>query len=248
MKTTLTKELALIALTLTSGTVTANQAAKTPAELAIEQINECIDGLFKDDFEPPQVDYELNSSKEKILYLATKWGSRDNTISIMVNISSIGNSARKEIIMMQKGQSSDEPPPPAAKVKEYLGKVFEECPPQQEDYECADAVVERFNGIEQIVRRNPEYHNVTVEKYKSNEQVFRASKQVRVGIDDYYLILNGTTNHKSFEWRSFLPLTSAAVEEILHNPPPRVANYGSDIRKLPACMEKIDSHIRVVPR
>jgi len=150
--------------------------------------------------------------------------------------------------MTQNGQSKDELPAPAPKVKEYIGKVFEECPPEKEDYDCADAVIERFNGIEQIVRRNLEYPYVTVEKYTSNEQSFRASKEVRIGIDDYYLVLNGATDHKSFEWRTLRPLTPTAVEEVLHNPPPRVAKNGSDIRKLQACMENITPHIRIIPR
>ena len=160
----------------------------------------------------------------------------------------VGRSAVKEMIITQNGQSSDEPPPTAAKVKEYIGKVFEECPPQKEDYDCADAVIDRFNGIEQIVRHNLEYPNVTVEKYTSNEQSFRASKEVRNGIDDYQLTLNGATDHKSFVWRTLRPLTPTAVEEVLHNPPPRVAKNGSDIRKLQACMENITPHIEIIPR
>jgi len=115
--------------------------------------------------------------------------------------------AIKEMIITQNGESNDELPAPAAKVKEYIAKVFEECPPEKEDYDCADAVIERFNGIEQIVRHNLEYPNVTVEEYKSNEQIFRASKDVRNGIDDYHLILNGATDHKSFGWRTLRPLT-----------------------------------------
>jgi hypothetical protein len=150
--------------------------------------------------------------------------------------------------MTQNGQSNDELPAPAAKVKEYIAKVFEECPPEKEDYDCADAVIERFNGIEQVVRHNLEYPNVTVEEYTSNEQSFRASKDVRNGIDDYHLVLNGATEHKSFGWRTLRPLTSAAIEEVLHNPPPRVAKNGSDIRKLQACIENIAPLIRIIPR
>ena len=176
--------MALVALILTSGPVTADQTAKTTAQLAIEQFNECADSLFKDEFESAEIDYELSLNKEAVLFLSAKWGSRDNTITILTRIRSIGSSAVKEMIMTQNGESNDELPPPAAKVKEYIAKVFEECPPEKEDYDCADAVIERFNGIEQVVRHNLEYPNVTVEEYKSNEQTFRASKDVRTGIDD----------------------------------------------------------------
>src|SRR5215475_8239550 len=78
--------------------------------------------------------------------------------------------------------------------------------------------------------------------------VQRASKDVRVGIDDHHLVLNGATEHKSFGWRTLRPLTPTAVEEVLHNPPPRVAKNGSDIRKLQACIENIAPHIRIIPR
>jgi hypothetical protein len=113
---------------------------------------------------------------------------------------------------------------------------------------CADAVTERFNGIEQVVRQNLEYPDVTVEKYTSNEQVFRASKEVPRGVDDYSLVLNGATDHKSFGWRTFRPFTPAAVEEVLHNPPPRIAKNGSDIRKLQTCMENVVPNLRIIPR
>jgi hypothetical protein len=248
MKKTLTKITALVAFALTSGTVTAAQTTKTTAQLAIEQFNECADSLFKDEFEPSEIDYVLSLDKEVVLFLSAKWSSRDNTITILMRIRSVGRSAVKEMIITENGRSNDEPPPTAAKVKEYIGKVFEECPPEKEDYDCADAVTERFNGIEQIVRHNLEYPRVTVEKYTSNEQSFRASKEVRNGIDDYYLILNGATDHKSFGWRTLRPLTATAVEEVLHNPPPRVAKNGSDIRKLQACIENITPHIRIIPR
>jgi hypothetical protein len=241
---TLTRITALVAFALTSGTVT----AKTTAQLAIEQFNLCADGLFKGEFEPAEIDYELSLNKELVLFLSAQWSSRDNTMTVLTRVRSIGRSAVEEIIITQNGRSNDELPPTAAKVKEYIGKVFAECPPEKEDYDCADAVIERFNGIEQIVRHNPEYPNVTVEKYTSNEQRFRAFKDVRNGIDDYYLILNGATDHQSFEWRTLRPLTSAAVEEILHNPPPRVAKNGSDIRKLQACVENITPHIEIIPR
>jgi hypothetical protein len=241
---TLTRITAVVAFALTSGTVT----AKTTAELAIEQFNQCADGLFKGEFEPAEIDYELSLNKELVLFLSAQWSSRDNTMTVLTRVRSIGRSAVEEIIITQNGRSNDELPPTAAKVKEYIGKVFAECPPEKEDYDCADAVIERFNGIEQIVRHNPEYPNVTVEKYTSNEQRFRAFKDVRNGIDDYYLILNGATDHQSFEWRTLRPLTSAAVEEILHNPPPRVAKNGSDIRKLQGCVENITPHIEIIPR
>jgi hypothetical protein len=248
MKKTLTKITALVALALTSGTVTADQTTKTNAQLAIERFNECADSLFKDEFEPAEIDYELSLSKETVLFLSVQWASRDHTITFLARIRSIGSSPVKELIMTQNGQSNDELPPEAAKIKEHIAKVFEECPPQKEDLDCADAVIERFNGIEQIVRHNLEYPNVTVEEYTSNEQRFRASKDIRIGIDDYHLVLNGATEHKSFGWRTLRPLTAAAIEEVLHNPPPRVAKNGSDIRKLHACIENIAPHIRVIPR
>ena len=47
MKKTLTNNIALVALTLSSGMVTADQTAKTAAQLAVEQFNECADSLFK---------------------------------------------------------------------------------------------------------------------------------------------------------------------------------------------------------
>ena len=248
MRKTLTKTTALIAFALPSGTVLADQTTKTTAQLAIEQFNECVGNLFKDDFEPAEIDYVLSLNKKSVLFLSATWSSSDNTITILTRIRSVGSSPVKEIIMTQNGQSNDELPPPAAKVKEYIAKVFEECPPEKEDYDCADAVIDRFNGIEQIVRHNLEYPNVTVEEYTSNVQSFRASKEVRNGIDDYQLTLNGATDHRSFLWRTLRPLTPTAVEEVLHNPPPRVAKNGSDIRKLQACMENITPHIEIIPR
>jgi hypothetical protein len=248
MKKTLTKITALVVFALTSGAVTADQTTKTNAQLAIEQFIDCADRLFKEEFEPAEIDYELSLNKKVVLFLSATWSSHDGTVAILTRIRSVGPSAAKEMIITENGRSNDELPPTAAKVKEYIGKVFRECPPEKEDYGCADAVIERFNGIEQIVRHNPEYPNVTVEKYTSNEQSFRASKEVQNGIDDYYLILNGATDHQSFEWRALRPLTPAAVEEILHNPPPRVAKNGSDIRKLQACVENIIPHIEIIPR
>jgi hypothetical protein len=248
MKEMLTKITALIAFALTSGTATADQTTKTTAQLAIEQFIDCASSLFKEDFETAEIDYDLSLNKEVVLFLSAQWNSRDNTLAILTRIRSVGPSAAKEMIITQNGRSSDELPPTAAKVKEYIGNVFGECPPEKGDYDCADAVIERFNGIEQIVRHNPEYPNVTVEQYTANEQSFRASKEVRNGIDDYYLILNGSTDHKSFGWRTLRPLTPTAVEEVLHNPPPRVAKNGSDIRKLQACIENITPYIEIIPR
>ena len=66
MKKTLTKITGLVALALTSGTV----AAKTTAQLAIEQFNQCADSLFTDEFEPPEIDYELSLNKELVLFLS----------------------------------------------------------------------------------------------------------------------------------------------------------------------------------
>jgi hypothetical protein len=248
MKITRTKNIALVALTLTWGTVTAAQTAKTTGQLAIDQFNECAAPLFEAEFEHAEIDYELSLSKNLVLFLSAQWRSRDNTITVLARIRSIGNSPKKEMIITQNGESNDELPPPAAKVKEHIAKVFEECPLEKEDYNCADAVIERFNGIEQIVRHNLEYPNVTVEKYTSKEQSFRAAKDVSEGIDDYSLVLNGATDHKSFGWRTLRPLTAAAVEEVLHNPPPRVAKNGNDIRKLQTCIEEIVPHIRILSR
>jgi hypothetical protein len=254
MKKTLANTIAVLAFALASGTVTADQTAaadqiaKTAAQLAVEHFIKCADSLFKDEFEPAEIDFDLSLSKETILDLSAKWNSRDSTINILTRIRSIGSTPKKELIMTYNGQSNDELPLPAAKVKEYIGKVFEECPPEKEDQVCADAVIERFTGIEQVVRNNLEYPRVTVEKYSSSEQGFRASKEHLIGLDDYYLVLNGTTDHKSFEWRTYRPLTAAAVEEVLHNPPPRVAKNGSDIRKLQECIEDTAPYIRIIPR
>src|SRR6266850_3734288 len=101
VKKTLTKEMALVALTLTSGTVAADQTAKTTAQLAVEQFNECADGLFKDEFEPAEIDDELSLSKEEVLFLSAKWRSRDHTITILTRIRSVGSSPIKEMIMTQ---------------------------------------------------------------------------------------------------------------------------------------------------
>jgi hypothetical protein len=248
MKKALIRITAAIAFALPSGTALANQTTKTAAQLAIEQFYECGGGLFKNEFEPAEIDYELSLDKKLILFLSAKWSSSDNIVTILVRIRSIGRSAVKEMIITENGGPNDELPPTAAKVKEYIGRVFKECPPNKEDYNCADAVIERFNGIEQIVRDNLEYPNVTVEKYTSNEQRFRASKQIRNGIDDYQLTLNGATEHKSFGWRTFRPLTPTAVEEVLHNPPPRVARNGNDIRKLQTCVENFTPYIEIIRR
>ena len=71
----LTKEIlaniaALVALTLMSGTVTAEQTTKTTAQLAIDQFDECAESLFKDDFDPAEVDYDLSLNKEAVLFLS----------------------------------------------------------------------------------------------------------------------------------------------------------------------------------
>ena len=87
--------MALVALALTSGPVTADQTTKTIAQLAIEQFNECADSLFKDEFEPAEIDYELSLNKEAVLFLSAKWGSRDNTITILTRIRSVGSSPVK---------------------------------------------------------------------------------------------------------------------------------------------------------
>src|SRR5947208_10208032 len=110
MKKTLTKEMALVALTLTSGPVTADQTAKTTAQLAIDQFNECADNLFKDEFEPAEIDYELSLNKEVVLFLSAKWRSQDSTITILTRIRSISSSIIREMIMTQNGESNDELP------------------------------------------------------------------------------------------------------------------------------------------
>ena len=161
IKETLVNIAALVALTLMSGTVTADQTTKTTAQLAIDQFDECAESLFKDEFDPADVDYELSLNKEAVLFLSAKWRSHDGTINILTRIRSIGGTVIREMTMTQNGASNDELPPPAAKVKEHIAKVFEECPPEKEDIDCADAVSERFNGIEQVVRHNLEYPDVT---------------------------------------------------------------------------------------
>jgi hypothetical protein len=248
IKETLANVGALVALTLISGTVEADQATKTTAQLAIDQFDECAEGLFKDEFDAAEVDYDLSLNKEAVLFLSAKWRSRDGTTNILTRIRSIGSTVIREITMTLNGGSNDELPAPAAKVKEHIAKVFEECPPEKADIDCADAVTDRFNGIEQVVRQNLEYPDVTVEKYTSNEQIFRAAKEVQMGIDDYSIVLNGTTDHKAFGWRTFRPLTPTAVEEVLHNPPPRIAKNGSDIRRLQTCMENVVPHLKITPR
>ena len=247
-KETLVGVAALAALTLMSGGATADQPIITTAQLAIDQFYECAENLFKNEFNPAEVNYVLSPNKSAVLFLSVQWISRDGAINILIRIRSIGSTVMREITMTQNGESKDEPPPTAAKVEEHIARVFEECPPEKEDIDCADAVTERWNGIEQVVRNNLEYPDVTVEKYTSKEQVFRASKEVQTGIDDYSLVLNGTPDHKSFGWRTFRLFTPAAVEEALHDPPPRIAKNGSDIRKLQACTENVVSHMRIIPR
>src|SRR4051812_19543320 len=128
MNKALTNMAALVTLTLTFGTVTAAQTTKTTAQFAIDQFNECAGSLFKDEFEPAEIDYELSLNKEVVLFLSAQWRSRDSTITILTRIRSIGSTIIREMIMTQNGESQDELPPPAAKVKEYIAKVFEECP------------------------------------------------------------------------------------------------------------------------
>jgi hypothetical protein len=42
-----------------------------------------------------------------------------------------------------------------------------------------DAVTERFNGIEQVVRHDLENPDVTVEKYTSDEKLFPRPKKLK---------------------------------------------------------------------
>jgi hypothetical protein len=90
---------ALAALTLTSGTVTADQATKTTAQLAIDQFDECAESLFKDEFDPAEVDYELSLNKGAVLFLAAQWRSRDGTINILARVRSIGSMVIRELTM-----------------------------------------------------------------------------------------------------------------------------------------------------
>jgi hypothetical protein len=144
--------------------------------LAVAQFDECAESLFKDQFDAAEVDYELSLNKEAVLFLSAKWRSRDGTTNILTRIRSIGSTVIREMTMTLNGTSNDELPAPAAKVKEHIAKVFEECPPEKADIDCAEAVTERFNGIEQVVRHNLEYPDVTVKKYTSDEQIFRVSR------------------------------------------------------------------------
>src|SRR3954469_22229066 len=97
MKKTLANTIALLAFTLASVTVTADQTAaadetaKTRAQLAVEQFIKCADSLFKDEFEPAEIDYDLSLGKEAILDLSAKWSSRDGAINILTRIRSVGN-------------------------------------------------------------------------------------------------------------------------------------------------------------
>jgi len=77
MTKTLTKVTALVAFALNSGTATADQTPKTTAQLAIEQFIECAESLFKDEFEPAEIDYELSLNKELVLFLSAEWSSRE---------------------------------------------------------------------------------------------------------------------------------------------------------------------------
>src|SRR5215471_513227 len=86
IKETLANIAALVALTPMSGTVTADQTTKTTAQLAIDQFEECAESLFKDEFDPAEVDYELSLNKEVVLFLSAKWRSHDGTINILTRI------------------------------------------------------------------------------------------------------------------------------------------------------------------
>src|SRR5262245_59612035 len=112
MKRTLWRYVALAALALASGTVTsdqggaADQPAKTAAQLAIEQFIQCANSLFKDEFDPAEIDYELGASKESVLDLSVKWSSRDGAINIFARMRSIGSTPKRELIMTQSGESN----------------------------------------------------------------------------------------------------------------------------------------------
>jgi hypothetical protein len=82
IKETLANIAAIAALTLMSGTVKADQATKTTAQLAVAQFDECAKSLFKDEFDPAEVDYELSLNKEAVLFLSAKWRSRDGLRSL----------------------------------------------------------------------------------------------------------------------------------------------------------------------
>src|SRR5262245_50795603 len=111
----LTKEMpaniaALVALNLMSGTVTAEQAAKTTAQLAIDQFDECAEGLFIGEFDPAEVDYDLSLNKEAVLFLSAEWRSHDGAINILTSIRSIGSTVIRTMTMTQSGKSNDELP------------------------------------------------------------------------------------------------------------------------------------------
>jgi hypothetical protein len=80
----------------------------------------------------------LSLNNEAVLFLSAEWRSHDGTINILTSIRSIGSTVIRTMTMTQSGKSNDELPPPAAKVKEHIAQVFEECPPEKEDIDCAE--------------------------------------------------------------------------------------------------------------
>src|ERR1700691_984064 len=101
MKETLIKITALVAFALPPGTAAADQTTKTTAQLAIEQFIDCADSLFKEDFEPAEIDYELSLNKKVVLFLSASWRSHDSTVAILTRIRSVGPSAAKEMIITE---------------------------------------------------------------------------------------------------------------------------------------------------
>jgi hypothetical protein len=106
LKETLANIAALVGLILMSETVTADQTTKTSAQLAIDQFDECAESLFKDEFGPAEVDYELGLNKEAVLFLSAKWISHDGAINILTRIRSIGSTVIREMTMTQNGESN----------------------------------------------------------------------------------------------------------------------------------------------
>jgi hypothetical protein len=64
MRKTFTKITALAGFALTPGTATADQTTVTTAQLAVEQFIECANSLFKEGFDPAEIDYELRLNKK----------------------------------------------------------------------------------------------------------------------------------------------------------------------------------------
>jgi hypothetical protein len=117
VKETLANIATLVALALMSGTVAADQTTKTTAQSAIDQFDECAESLFKGEFGPAEVDYELSLNNESVLFLSAKWLSHDGTINILTRIRSIGSTVMREMTMTQHGAPNDELPhrPPKSK-------------------------------------------------------------------------------------------------------------------------------------